>query len=172
MRKLISMITAMVMLVVPCASLAEEPEVVVVTVAQEETEPAKPVPYDEPTEHDLSYSDVEALARLAWCSPLRQATQKRALMWSVLNRIGVPVYGNTLSEVVNTTEYPWYDKDAHISTENERLAREVLNAWLSEMDGLWINRLVPRSGVMVRFVNESRAVQILDRNGNCVWEAE
>lgn len=156
----------------PYALADDAPEVVVITAQDADCPPAEPVPYDEPVEHELSYADVERLARLPWPTGLYSLTQKEAMMWTAVNRVGVSPYGNTLAEVINTTEYEWYDKRAYVSEENEALARKVLNEWLSEQDGLWIDRLVPQSGVMVRFVGNGSRIQVLDKNGNCVWEAE
>ena len=133
--------------------------------------PVITVNYEEPQEHDLDEVEVKLLARLLWSSPLRDERQKKALAWVVCNRIGVTPYGNSVSEVINRTEFTFLDKKAHVSEENKRIATEVLNAYYSIKDGLRIKRPFSASGVKVQFLGDpARYIRVLDKDFNVVWD--
>ena len=127
--------------------------------------------FDEPKEHDLDENEVKLLARLLWSSPLRDERQKKALAWVVINRIGVSPYGNSISEVINRTEFTFLDKKAYVSEENKRIATEVLNAYYSIKDGLNIKRPFSANGVKVQFLGDpARYIRVLDKDFNLVWD--
>lgn len=127
--------------------------------------------YVEAKEHRLNEEDVKLLARLLWSSPLREERQKKALAWVVCNRIGVSPYGETLAAVINKTEFTFYDRKAHVSEENRRIATEVLNAYYSIREGMNVQRAIPASGVKVQFVGDpARYIRVLDKDFNVVWD--
>lgn len=109
---------------------------------------------EEITEHTLDQEDVNILARLLWSSPLAHEDYKRQLCWVVFNRIEDegPLFGRTIDQVVISEEFAFYDRHAHISETNERIAREELNRWLSSLDGGYVERPIPREGLYIRFV--------------------
>ena len=108
---------------------------------------------EEITEHDLDQEEVNILARLLWSSPLAHEDYKRQLCWVVFNRIEDegPLFGRTISQVVIPEEFAFYDRHAHVSETNERIAREELNRWLSSLDGGYVERPIPREGLYIRF---------------------
>lgn len=127
--------------------------------------------YVEPQEHNLDEAEVKLLARLLWSSPLREERQKKALAWVAINRIGVSPYGNTLSEVINRTEFTFLDKKAHVSEENKRIATDVLNAYYSIKDGLNVKRPFSATGVKIQFIGDpARYIRVLDKDFNIVWD--
>ena len=133
--------------------------------------PELPIHYDSPRSYDLDEADVKLLARLLWSSPLREERQKKALAWVVINRIGVSPYGDTLSAVINKTEFTFLDRKAHVSEENKRIATEALNAYYSIKSGLNIKRPVSASGVKIQFVGDpARYIRVLDKDFNVVWD--
>lgn len=130
------------------------------------------LPWDEPKEHRLNDEDVEILAKLLWSSPLREERQKKALAWVAVNRIGVHPFGETLKSVVNRSEFTFYDRKAHVSEENVRIATEVLNAYYSiKIDRLNVKRPFPATGVKIRFLGDpARYIQVLDMDMNLIWD--
>ena len=133
--------------------------------------PELPIHYDLPRSYDLDEADVKLLARLLWSSPLREERQKKALAWVVINRIGVSPYGDTLSAVINKTEFTFLDRKAHVSEENKRIATEALNAYYSIKAGLNIKRPFSASGVKIQFVGDpARYIRVLDKDFNVVWD--
>lgn len=109
---------------------------------------------EEITEHTLDQEEVNILARLLWSSPLAHEDYKRQLCWVVFNRIEDegPLFGRTIDQVVIPEEFSFYDRRAHVSETNERIAREELNRWLSSLDGGYVERPIPREGLYIRFV--------------------
>lgn len=130
------------------------------------------IPWDEPVEHQLDADDVKLIAKLLWSSPLREERQKKALAWVAVNRIGVYPFGSTLQSVITKAEFTFYDKKAHVSEENTRIATEVLNAYYSiTIDHLNIKRPFSASGVKVQFLGDpARYIRVLDMDMNLVWD--
>ena len=128
--------------------------------------------WDEPVEHRLNEEDVKLLAKLLWSSPLREERQKKALAWVAVNRIGVYPFGSTLQSVITKSEFTFYDRKAHVSEENVRIATEVLNAYYSIMkDHLNIKRPFSAAGVKVQFLGDpARYIRVLDMDMNLVWD--
>ena len=126
----------------------------------------------EPVAHQLDEEEVKILARLLWSSPLREERQKKALAWVAVNRIGVHPFGSTLKSVVTKNEFTFYDRKAHVSEENVRIATEVLNAYYSiTKDHLNVKRPFPASGVKVQFLGDpARYIRVLDADMNLVWD--
>lgn len=153
-----------------------EPQTVYLSMV-ERTGAAEPVifvrDYAAPVTHDLPKEEVELLAKLLWSSPLRDERQKKALCWVALNRIGVYPYGDSLTEVINRTEFTFYDRKAHISEVNERIATEALNAYYSIVkDHLNVQRPFSAGGVAIRFCGErNRYIKVLDASFTTViWD--
>jgi len=130
------------------------------------------IPWDEPVSHKLDADDVKLLAKLLWSSPLREERQKKALAWVAVNRVGVYPFGSTLQSVITKSEFTFYDKRAHVSEENTRIATEVLNAYYSiTIDHLNIKRPFSASGVKVQFLGDpARYIRVLDMDMNLVWD--
>jgi len=130
------------------------------------------LPFDEPISHQLNEEDVTLLAKLLWSSPLREERQKKALAWVALNRVGVRPFGNDLKSVITKSEFTFYDRKAHVSEENKRIATEVLNAYYSiTVDHLHISRPFSSTGVKVQFVGDpARYIRVLDMDLNLVWD--
>ena len=130
------------------------------------------IPWDSPVEHELNADDVKLLAKLLWSSPLREERQKKALAWVAVNRVGVYPFGSTLQSVITKSEFTFYDKRAHVSEENTRIATEVLNAYYSiTVDHLNIKRPFAASGVKVQFLGDpARYIRVLDMQMNLVWD--
>ena len=128
--------------------------------------------WDKPVKHRLNEDDVKLLARLLWSSPLRDERQKKALAWVAVNRIGVHPFGDSLRSIITKREFTFFDKRAHVSEENKRIATEVLNDYYSiTIDHLNIKRPFSASGVKVQFVGDpARYIRVLDMNLNLVWD--
>ena len=159
--KLIKIIS-LLLFVIPVAALAEGPEptpapqIVEFQLAPTPTPTPPDFVYEfqeEITEHDLDQEEVNILARLLWSSPLAHEDYKRQLCWVVFNRIEDegPLFGRTIDQVVIPEEFAFYDRHAHVSETNERIAREELNRWLSSLDGGYVERPIPRQGLYIRF---------------------
>lgn len=147
-----------------------EPETVWMglAVARPETAPA-PAPSG-PLEVEISDADAEILARLLWSSPLENETDKRRLCWLVFNRIDderFGLFGSTVDTVVIRREFGWYDKKAHISDTNLRLAREELRRWRLYLIGAVKERLLPAEYVFASF--EGRHIYFYSEIGGTAW---
>ena len=142
----------------------------VVTIRMVEAE-IPPPPPDPPIEtksfiHDTE--DLETLARLLWSSPLRADEAKKTLLWVVLNRVNDPtdLFGDTIQSVVTKSEFSFYDRKAHLSETNLRIAQEVMDEWQSEEYGFYVGRHVPVNGVYIRFVGENnRGIEVTAERG-------
>ena len=147
------------------------PEVVELHVVQTEQPEALPDPRPVlVTEHDISDKDVEKLARLLWSSPLRDETEKKKLVYVVMNRAayGEP-FADTISGCINIREFSFFDAHAHRSEENKRIVREAMNEWLSRKEGNNVGHIVPINAYYVRFVGaENREIQLLDINRRAI----
>ena len=155
-------IISLLFFVIPTIALADEPkptptpQIVEFQLAPTPTPTPPDFVYEfqeEITEHDLDQEEVNILARLLWSSPLAHEDYKRQLCWVVFNRIEDegPLFGRTIDQVVIPEEFAFYDRHAHVSETNERIAREELNRWLSSLDGGYVNRPIPREGLYIRF---------------------
>lgn len=117
------------------------------------------------TEHDLKQSDIDLLARLLWSSPLENEDYKRQLLWIVFNRVDDErsgLFGRTIDTVVIQSEFAFFDKKAHLSETNLRIAREEMNRWLSFLDGNYVEIPIPRDAVYARFKgNMNRQLEVL-----------
>lgn len=149
-----------------------EPEVVFFQMVESPRPEPILLSWDEPVVHSLNDEDVKILARLLWSSPLREERQKKALAWVAVNRLGVYPFGNTLQSVITKSEFSFYDKHAHVSEENTRIAKEVLNAYYSiKIDHLNIKRPFSAAGVKIQFLGDpARYIRVLDMDLNLVWD--
>lgn len=94
---------------------------------------------------DISEADAEILAKLLWSSPLTNEDDKRKLCWLVFNRIDderYGLFGSTVDTVVIRREFTWYDRKAHVSETNIRIAREELRRWNLYLIGAVKERLL------------------------------
>lgn len=128
--------------------------------------------WDEPVDHQLNEEEVILIAKLLWSSPLREERQKKALAWVAVNRIGVYPFGSTLQSVVTKSEFTFYDRKAHVSQENRRIATEVLNAYYSiTKDHLNVKRPFSAAGVKIQFIGDpARYIRVLDKDLNLIWD--
>jgi len=125
------------LMIVSMARIAgAEEEPIDLTVVPQAT-PA-PIPYEDPRpveirEHDLNEKDVERIARLVWGSPARTKESKVTLIWCVMNRLNEPTgfFGDSITKVVNQSEFAWFNPHDHRSEENLRLVRDEMNRYLS-----------------------------------------
>ena len=147
---------------IPAIALADEPtptptpQIVEFQLAPTPTPTMPPVMHweEEITEHQLDSNEVEILAKLLWSSPLANEDYKRQLLWVVFNRVEderLGLFGRSVETVVIKSEFAFYDHRAHLSETNLRIVKEELNRWLSSLDGGYVNRPVPRSGLYIRF---------------------
>lgn len=125
-------------------------------------------------EYQNPLSEIEILARLLWSSPLRDEQQKENLLWVVFNRISdqSDSFGFDIESVVTQNEFSFYDRHAHLSDENLRIAEETMNEWKSECDGHYVGPHVPENGLYIRFTGEhNRAIEITAERGGeaLVW---
>ena len=117
-------------------------------------------------EHDPK--DIEKLARLLWSSPLRTETEKKQLVYVVLNRAayGEP-FDNTIQGCINIHEFGFFDAHAHRSEENLRIVRGAMDEWQSRKDGNNVGKIVRIDAYFVRFCGaNNRQIQLLDINKN------
>lgn len=132
------------------------PQVVTFSVLPQAT--PKPVykEQEELPDYTLDQEDVETIARLLWCSPLRDETNKTRLIWCVLNRVrkGYP-FGNTVSEVVNDREFTFYSRKARVSDRNRELVEREMTRFYAFCDGYGIAYHPSSKGLYVRFVGEN-----------------
>lgn len=135
----------------------------------------KPAPrLVEIVEYDNDQTELEILARLLWSSPLRDEQQKKNLLWVAFNRISDQSnsFGFDVESVVTQNEFSFYDRHAHLSDENLRIADETMNEWKSERDGHYVGPHVPARGLYIRFIGEhNRAIEITAEPGGeaLVW---
>lgn len=174
MKRLFIAVLALLLISVSGTSLAEDPEVIDLVPVKAEVPEAIPVPVDtrdiEIRSHEIDKKDVEVLARLLWSSPLRDEKYKKALCWIVFNRIddNSGLFGDSIRECVNQHEFSFYDAHAHRSEANLNLARECINAWLSEKEGCNVGSHIGRKNVYIRFSGDSnREIEVsMDRE---IW---
>ena len=157
MKRTAITIIALLVLAISGTALADEPEVIDLVPVKVEEPKAIPAPVDtreiEIRSHEIDKEDVEILARLLWSSPLREEKYKKALCWIVFNRIdnNSGLFGDTIRECVNHREFSFYDIHAHRSEANLKLARECINAWLSEKEGCNVGNHIGRLNLYIRF---------------------
>lgn len=171
MKRLLITAIALLALSVSGTALAEESEVIDLIPVKVEEPKAIPAPVDtrdiEIRSHEIDKEDVEILARLLWSSPLREEKYKKALCWIVFNRIdnNSGLFGDTIQECVNRNEFTFYDSHAHRSEANLKLARECINAWLSEKEGCNVGNHIGRLNLYIRFSgHDNRAIEVsIDR---------
>lgn len=171
MKSLVFCTLAFLMLFVSGTALADDPEVIDLVPVKIEVPEAIPAPADtreiEIRSHEIDKKDVEVLARLLWSSPLRDEKYKKALCWIIFNRIddNSGLFGNSIQECVNKHEFAFYDPHAHRSEANLSLARECINAWLSEKEGCNVGSHIGRLNVYIRFAGEdNRMIEVsIDR---------
>lgn len=167
---LIALFMALVIALTIKTARADEEGIQVVEIKMLPT-PTPPPPPDPPVEthsyiHDRA--DLERLARLLWSSPLRTEDAKKALLWVVLNRVDDPTdtFGDSIETVVTKAEFSFFDRKAHLSEDNLRIAQEVMDEWLSEDHGFYAGRHVPPCGLYIRFVGENnRGIEVTAEKG-------
>lgn len=126
-----------------------------------------------PRNYKLSNKEVDKIAQLLWSSPLRNKSAKETLVWVVLNRVDdrSGTFGNSIDEVVKTSEFSFYDRHAHISDKNREIVRGVMQAWYAEKDGYYVGSHCPKHGVYIRFEGENnRAIEVTGTIGGMPLE--
>lgn len=123
-----------------------EPEIVDMHIVSADDSLTVPVPAPaSEIRVDISEADAEILAKLLWSSPLENEDDKRQLCWLVFNRIDderYGLFGSTVDTVVIRREFTWYDRKAHVSDTNIRIAREELRRWQLYLIGAVKERLL------------------------------
>lgn len=95
-------------------------------------------------------SDINLLAKLAYCEGrgLKSRTELACIMWVVLNRLDNGSYGNSIYSVVTApNQFHYYSSASTISDygyDLKELAKDVLNNWNLEKNGLNSNRCLPK----------------------------
>lgn len=152
------------------AEESNEEGIAVVTfhLVQEELPPPPPEPPIETKSFVHDQEEIETLARLLWSSPLRAEEAKKTLLWVVMNRVNdeTDTFGDSIKTVVTKSEFSFYDRHAHLSETNLRIAQQVLDEWQSEQYGFYVGRHVPSNGVYIRFVGENnRGIEVTAERG-------
>lgn len=123
-----------------------EPEIVEMRIVSADEPLTVPVPAPaSEIRVDISEADAEILAKLLWSSPLENEDDKRMLCWLVFNRVDderYGLFGSTVDTVVIRKEFTWYDRKAHVSDTNIRIAREELRRWNLYLIGAVKERLL------------------------------
>ena len=146
----------------------EQPEVEIIDIRMVTPPPQIPERVIEIRTFDHDPEELETLARLLWSSPLRDESEKEKLLWVVLNRVtdDSDTFGNSIRDVVTKNEFSFYDRKAHLSETNLRIAQEVMDAWLSELFGFYVGEHVPSNGLYIRFVGDSnRGLEVTAERG-------
>ena len=122
-------------------------------VEAEKPEPIYYPDYNVIKQYTLDDEDVAILSKLLWSSPLRNETYKRQLLWVVFNRIldDSGKFGDYIDQIVTKSEFAFYDRKAHRSETNDRIAREELNLFENLLDGKAVDRVLPRGYIYTRF---------------------
>lgn len=151
---------------------AEETEdgiqVVTIRMVEKELPPPPPDPPVETRSYEHDRDDLETLARLLWSSPLRAEDAKKTLLWVVLNRVNdaTDTFGDSIKTVVTQSEFSFYDRHAHLSETNMRIAQQVLDEWMSEDCGFYVGRHCPKNGLYIRFIGENnRGIEVTATRG-------
>lgn len=176
-KKVIGAIAALAVLslIASPVSMADEEEVtedgvqiVEIRMVQKELPPPPPEPPIETKSFVHEQEDIETMARLLWSSPLRADEAKKTLLWVVMNRVSdqTDTFGDSIETVVTKSEFSFYDRHAHLSETNLRIAQEVLDEWMSEEYGYYVGRHVPANGVYIRFIGENnRGIEVTAERG-------
>jgi hypothetical protein len=176
-KKVLSALAALAVLTLIASpvSLADEEEydeddvqVVTIRLVEKELPPPPPAPPVETKSFVHDAEEIETLARLLWSSPLRDEEAKKTLLWVVMNRVSDPTdtFGDSIKSVVTKHEFNFYDRHAHLSETNLRIAQEVMDEWLSDEYGYYIGRHVPKNGLYIRFVGENnRGIEVTAERG-------
>lgn len=172
MMKKLAIALLLILLTTSVAYAEEEIQVVEIKLATQELPPPPPPPPPAPPIETKTFThdreDLEILARLLWSSPLRDEEAKRTLLWVVMNRVSDQSgqFGDTIKTVVTKHEFSFYDRHAHLSETNLRIAQEVMDEWLSDEYGFYIGRHVPKNGLYIRFVGENnRGIEVTAERG-------
>lgn len=122
-----------------------EPEIEESPVINEE-----PTPEQNPITIYYTESDIDILAKLAYCEGrgLKSRTELACIMWIVLNRLDNGGYGSSIYSVVTApSQFHYYSSASTISDygyDLKELAKDVLNNWNLEKNGLDSNRCLPK----------------------------
>lgn len=153
-----------VTLVISTYASADEPQIVTINVVPAPTpRPVYRLDDDLPT-YKLPKKDVERIARLLWSSPLRSDSAKESLVWLVFNRVdhGAP-FGDNVHDVVNASEFTFFDRKARISDKNREIVTRVMNLWKAEKDGYHVGARPPKSALYCRFGGDgNRVISLLE----------
>ena len=140
------------------ADMEREPEAVFFDVVSSCGDEQTPAPSPLPYRPEVDQNEVEILARLLWSSPLNNETDKRKLCWLVFNRVDderYGLFGASVETVVIRREFTFYDKKAHLSETNLRIASEELARWTAERMGIPVERPLEEGYVYLRFDGHS-----------------
>lgn len=146
------------------SAFPDEPQTVFFNILPTPTPRPVRMPAEELPEYKLNGNDVDRIAQLLWSSPCRTESEKAKLVWVVLNRIdaGAP-FGTCVKEVVNSSEFTFFDRHARISDTNRRIVKGVMQRWMAEKDGHLIGRRPPKDALYVRFGGECNRKVTLTR---------
>lgn len=137
---------------------AGEPETVFFSMAPSYEGQNAPAPPSRPWRPEVDQDDAEILARLLWSSPLTNEDDKRKLCWLVFNRVDderYGLFGASVDTVVIRREFTFYDRKAHISETNLRIARDELARWAASLMGIPVERPLEEGYLYLRFDGHS-----------------
>lgn len=149
---------------------AGEPETVFFSLAPSSEGQNAPAPPSRPWRPEVDQGDAEILAKLLWSSPLTNEDDKRKLCWLVFNRVDderYGLFGSTVDTVVIRREFTFYDRKAHISETNLRIARDELARWAASLMGIPVERPLPPEYVYASF--SGHTVQFYEQIGGNAW---
>ncbi len=149
---------------------AGEPETVFFSMAPSSEGQNAPAPPSRPWRPEVDQGDAEILAKLLWSSPLTNEDDKRRMCWLIFNRVDderYGLFGSTVDTVVIRREFTFYDRKAHISETNLRIAREELRRWQLYLIGAVKERLLPVEYVFASF--EGRHIYFYSEIGGTAW---
>lgn len=147
-----------------------EPETVFFSMAPSSEGQNAPAPSPRPWRPEVDQGDAEILAKLLWSSPLTNEDDKRKLCWIVFNRIDdetFGLFGSTVDTVVIRREFTFYDRKAHISETNLRIARDELARWAASLMGIPVERPLPAEYLYASF--SGHTVQFYEQIGGNAW---
>jgi hypothetical protein len=96
-------------------------------------------------------SDAIMIAKTLWgeCRGVKSKMEQAAVAWCVLNRVDDPRFGDTIKDVVTAPyQFVGYKESNPVSTSLLELAKDVLERWLMEKNGVPdIGRVLPKEYV-------------------------
>lgn len=160
-------------LILACALLMAQPEIITIDVVEPEPVKAEPYVCAEVTEYPWSEDDLKAVAQVLWAETgkgqsWKISKEKDAICYLILNRTryGDP-FPSTIKEVCKQRgEF----NRGHYSVKNVDIARAALNRYQSQLDGNIQNILFLTTAIYMSRVQGTLC--FFDANWNKVYEVD